>query len=393
MPRQLPWKVEPRATTGLGPKKTPSRSQSVASPAPSSRRLTPRLKSETESGRKGRLGRKSGRSPSTSPPPEPLEEEPMHPGLTHDDRYRMVEDEFLFIAGIFTRHLHAAEYQRLKTLAAARSQQADPNTTIDSAGGELVKRRNAALDTAARQQGGVARSLARRGGGGGGGEERVVGLTRRESSLQGLMESPRKQKVPLTGLVGGSRAGSSRAGSRPGSGYRGTIAAESPSRRRPGSGYGYAGRGVKREVEREREMEPVTESEEDEDDGDLDGQPVWPRKPDSRQAPMRRTTDPGTKRPEKEEENPFKRVKTAPLPALARESPAKVQAAVYRGKNHEEEDHKEGEEGEEEDEDFFTRLRARRAEQRRRREPKVTDRDNIKTENAQAASLNSIPFM
>lgn len=38
----------------------------------------------------------------------------MIPGLSHDDIYIMVEDEFLATAHTFTRHLHQAEYQRLK---------------------------------------------------------------------------------------------------------------------------------------------------------------------------------------------------------------------------------------------------------------------------------------
>ena len=46
----------------------------------------------------------------------------MDEGLDKDDGYRMVEDEFQDIAKQFTRHLHAAEYQRLKK--AARSQNA-----------------------------------------------------------------------------------------------------------------------------------------------------------------------------------------------------------------------------------------------------------------------------
>jgi hypothetical protein len=38
----------------------------------------------------------------------------MEVGLDKDDRYRMVEDEFLEAAKMFTQHLHAAEYQRMK---------------------------------------------------------------------------------------------------------------------------------------------------------------------------------------------------------------------------------------------------------------------------------------
>jgi len=46
-------------------------------------------------------------------------------GLGHDDRYRMVEDEFAQTARTLTVHLHAAEYQRLKD--ATKSQNAETN--------------------------------------------------------------------------------------------------------------------------------------------------------------------------------------------------------------------------------------------------------------------------
>lgn len=47
----------------------------------------------------------------------------MRPGLDADDGYRMVEDELLETAHLFTAHLHAAEYRRLKAklLAGGRS--------------------------------------------------------------------------------------------------------------------------------------------------------------------------------------------------------------------------------------------------------------------------------
>lgn len=44
----------------------------------------------------------------------------MHPGLSADDIYIMVEDEFLSIAQRYTTHLHHAEYTRLKNLAKTR---------------------------------------------------------------------------------------------------------------------------------------------------------------------------------------------------------------------------------------------------------------------------------
>ena len=52
----------------------------------------------------------------------------MDEGLDQDDKYRMVEDEFLSIAKKFTVHLHAAEYQRQKKLA--RSQNAEKINSI-----------------------------------------------------------------------------------------------------------------------------------------------------------------------------------------------------------------------------------------------------------------------
>jgi len=65
--------------------------------------------------------RATERSPSTSPPPEPPTEEPMRPGLSADDIYIMVEDEFLSVARTFTAHLHHAEYIRLKNEARNRN--------------------------------------------------------------------------------------------------------------------------------------------------------------------------------------------------------------------------------------------------------------------------------
>lgn len=52
----------------------------------------------------------------------------MEKGIDHDDRYRMVEDEFLETAKLFTQNLHAAEYKRMKE--AARRQHAEAVTTI-----------------------------------------------------------------------------------------------------------------------------------------------------------------------------------------------------------------------------------------------------------------------
>ncbi|CAK7562567.1 MAG: hypothetical protein SEPTF4163_000415 [Sporothrix epigloea] len=75
-------------------------------------------------------------------------------GMENDDRYRMVEDELLAVAHIFTAHLHAAEYQRLR--ARAKSQGtvlrslARPVTTVIPT--ERVMRRNAVTEQKAKQK-------------------------------------------------------------------------------------------------------------------------------------------------------------------------------------------------------------------------------------------------
>ena len=62
------------------------------------------------------------RTPSTSPPLiQPPEESPLRTGLSADDIYIMVEDEFLATAQTFTRHLHQAEYKRLKQAVKERN--------------------------------------------------------------------------------------------------------------------------------------------------------------------------------------------------------------------------------------------------------------------------------
>lgn len=77
---------------------------------------TPRTRAEAED------ALRKSRFPSSSPPPiadfEEPQIEPMRRGVSkfdlHDDEWRMVEDELLETAKLFTRNLHIAEYERLK---------------------------------------------------------------------------------------------------------------------------------------------------------------------------------------------------------------------------------------------------------------------------------------
>ncbi|KAG7288130.1 hypothetical protein NEMBOFW57_007653 [Staphylotrichum longicolle] len=217
-------------------------------------------------------------------------------GIDHDDMYRMVEDEFLSVAGDFTRHLHAAEYQRLKGLAKSENAETIQNISRPVTGEmtDLVRRRHAALDTASKQRKGIAKTLGKRAAG------------------------------------SGSNSG---------------------------------------------------------DDDDLDGPPSWPSKlnlrhmdqpakPPTRQLsapkPLARTdSEPSNTR------NPFQMADNAPKRSFTHDTSLSEPAGAAN---------------EDEDEDFFSRLRARRAEQKRRRETKAQE-SNIKTSESQAAALNSIPFM
>ncbi|KAK3306523.1 uncharacterized protein B0T15DRAFT_492062 [Chaetomium strumarium] len=397
MPRQLPWKVGAAAT-----KQTPSRPKAAASPAPSagrspapSHRPTPRPKAEStpEPSRRARrsLALSSGiysptadhvttltsepaRSPSTSPPPEPPKEEFMIEGVDHDDKYRMVEDEFLAVAGEFTRHLHAAEYQRLRGLAKSQNAETIQNISRPVTGEmtDLVKRRHAALDAASKQRKGIASTLGKRA------KNEEEGSTRRAlTSLQGLMDSPRKQAAPLSLTTG----------SRPGTSSRDAMDA-SPSRRRHEvkgllrtssslvSDGKYGGQAVR------FKREPTPDS--DDGDDDLDNQPSWRpksgvRHPDQatetsapRSAvatpPIRSKSEPSAPN------NPLRAAGAAPRQALAHGAPrSEATDAPNDG-----------------DDDFFSRLRARRTEQKRRRETKAQER-NIKSETQ--TPLDEIPLI
>jgi hypothetical protein len=89
---------------------------------------TPRTKTRTKD------VLRSKRVPSSSPPPmsddlEQPEVETMRSGASkfdlRDDEWMMVEDEFLETAKIFTRHLHIAEYEKMKETIEAKKKQAE----------------------------------------------------------------------------------------------------------------------------------------------------------------------------------------------------------------------------------------------------------------------------
>lgn len=126
-------------------------------------------------------------------------------GLGNDDRWRMVEDEFVAVAHKFTAHLHAAEYQRRKKQA--RDQDVDAiralSRPVVGPMTDHVKRDKAVLSLRRSQNATVKKARART----------KAPYTRDDddhdaddlpwtgSNLEGLMDSPRKKRVPLSTVV------------------------------------------------------------------------------------------------------------------------------------------------------------------------------------------------
>ncbi|EUC50134.1 hypothetical protein COCMIDRAFT_82736 [Bipolaris oryzae ATCC 44560] len=98
---------------------------------------TPHTKSRTKD------AWRKGREVSSSPPPlagdlEQPRVEYMHDAISkfdlRDDEWMMVEDEFLETAKLFTRHLHIAEYEKLKEMIEEKKKGADvPRPVVPNA--------------------------------------------------------------------------------------------------------------------------------------------------------------------------------------------------------------------------------------------------------------------
>ncbi|KXH62278.1 hypothetical protein CSAL01_11713 [Colletotrichum salicis] len=205
MTRQLPWDRKALERTVSPKKQTASTPRSTATPNRALSRATTAAASPLDHSNH-KPARSNGflgcRSPSTSPPPEPLPETFMMEGLENDDKYRMVEDELVTIAGHFTAHLHAVEYQRLK--AQTRTQNAETIKTISrpvvGSLTELARKRQEELLRKKKQ-----REALRRAKRDAGRDDEDTGdetnVPWRGTSLQGLMHSPKKKEVPLMSLT------------------------------------------------------------------------------------------------------------------------------------------------------------------------------------------------
>ncbi|KAI5861588.1 hypothetical protein GGS23DRAFT_140538 [Durotheca rogersii] len=184
MARTLPWQrirtSPPLATMST----TPVRHQREGRSGPDPNGLvasTPAPRKQTR-----RLAPESSLA-SSSPPPEPLAESPMLAGLERDDRFRMVEDELLATARLFTAHLHAAEYARLKAAASERPIRGIARPVVGRATNAAKWKlgRRARLEREAQVEDG---------------REARRGDARGSTSLLGLMEGPQPQGARLGGL-------------------------------------------------------------------------------------------------------------------------------------------------------------------------------------------------
>ncbi|KFZ11744.1 hypothetical protein V502_07423 [Pseudogymnoascus sp. VKM F-4520 (FW-2644)] len=143
------------------------------------------------------------REVSPTPLDEPPQESFMIDGFSNDDRYRMVEDEFLDVAKEFTQHLHAAEYQRMKNNAKAQNAatiNAISRPVTTKMGGQT--RRKVESIARARKQADAIKDIH-------GDQTREAEADSDESqgpwlgtALHGLMEKPRASAVPLTDISG-----------------------------------------------------------------------------------------------------------------------------------------------------------------------------------------------
>ncbi|RYO89951.1 hypothetical protein DL766_007086 [Monosporascus sp. MC13-8B] len=130
-------------------------------------------------------------------------------GLEADDRYRMVEDELLFIAQRFTAHLHAAEYQRLKETSKSQNAKTikDISRPVVGSMTELAKRKQERKARAEKQRLARKKALAEQDG-----TESESDDHYRGTSLFGLMESPAKKARRLDSLAAPSIATRAAAG-------------------------------------------------------------------------------------------------------------------------------------------------------------------------------------
>ncbi|KUJ16242.1 uncharacterized protein LY89DRAFT_669776 [Mollisia scopiformis] len=198
MPRKLPWQTS--TSTAVARTKRPA--------LPSSKRQKVATKNGDSddqadlrpSVRKERADLEDPRS--SSPPPDPPPESFMIEGMDDDDKYRMVEDQFLTIAQKFTVHLHAAEYKRQQKIAKTRNAETISSISRPVAGKmpDQTKRKVEAVERAKAQKSVLEGLIGKKVGDADISDDSDDGdgLPYVGTSLHGLMDSPRRKATSLS---------------------------------------------------------------------------------------------------------------------------------------------------------------------------------------------------
>ncbi|PSS05273.1 hypothetical protein BD289DRAFT_3993 [Coniella lustricola] len=205
MPRKLPWQRDATSMRTIPSRPTTSpvpRSRLVRTKTASKARIDLSSPAGLDEGSDSNSGSESHVPSSERLVPEPVPEEYMIEGLQNDDKWRMVEDEFLATAHKFTAHLHAAEYQRLKKLAKDQNASAIQSLSRPVVGSttDNVRRQRAVQALQKSQVAGIKRGHSQTQQNADSDDAADV-LPWAGTNLQELMDSPRKKPVSLSRLL------------------------------------------------------------------------------------------------------------------------------------------------------------------------------------------------
>ncbi|KAF7592913.1 hypothetical protein BBP40_012234 [Aspergillus hancockii] len=205
MPRTLPWLTNTGTTSKSSRGSTPKRAVRVKTNRSNDSDATPRAKA-IESTPKKRDFFRSSPTPPSSPIHRCPSEEFLVEGLSNDDIYIMVEDEFYTVAQSFTQHLHYAEYAKRRKEVKLQNTTAIQNLARPTDGvtpvSEESKRRDAADALSARQKAALEQMGSRRPQVDSEDEdEENEDETWAGTPLHGFMMSPRKVRS-LVGMQG-----------------------------------------------------------------------------------------------------------------------------------------------------------------------------------------------
>ena len=128
----------------------------------------------------------------------------MDEGINKDDRYRMVEDEFLSVAQKFTVHLHAAEYKRRQKTVESRKAETIPSISRPVTGRmpDQTRRKVEAVALSKTQTTALEGILSKKPENGEVSDDSddADGLPYVGTTLHGLMDSPRKKVASLVNM-------------------------------------------------------------------------------------------------------------------------------------------------------------------------------------------------